>query len=189
MEARKSIGSYIETKPYNSFELSSNGLGGKIVTAAAAAVANGDAQSDHSSSTTATGEGINQYGAYEAAMMAAAGGVGVVGGGGGGGGGDRKYKCSLCTRTSRWQWDVKKHIRTVHKDQHGDVLVIECTKSMSDTAIRPPPSNGSGSSNYASSSTSSIVSQHHHRPNNHHNHHHHPNSFQNQFHPSPNHYG
>lgn len=38
---------------------------------------------------------------------------------------ERKYKCSLCMRTSKWQWDVKKHMRTVHKGQNGEVIVLE----------------------------------------------------------------
>ena len=37
---------------------------------------------------------------------------------------ERKYKCSLCNRTSKWQWDIRKHLRTVHKEAIGDVVVI-----------------------------------------------------------------
>ena len=37
---------------------------------------------------------------------------------------EKKFKCSLCMRTSKWQWDIKKHIRTVHKNKSGDVIVL-----------------------------------------------------------------
>jgi hypothetical protein len=40
---------------------------------------------------------------------------------------ERKYKCSMCNRTSKWQWDIRKHLRTVHKDTSntGDVIVLD----------------------------------------------------------------
>jgi len=38
---------------------------------------------------------------------------------------ERKFKCSLCNRTSKWQWDIRKHLRTVHRGQlGGDVIII-----------------------------------------------------------------
>jgi len=38
---------------------------------------------------------------------------------------ERKFKCSLCNRTSKWQWDIRKHLRTVHRGQlGGDVIVL-----------------------------------------------------------------
>jgi hypothetical protein len=38
---------------------------------------------------------------------------------------EKRFRCSLCTRVnSRWQYDVKKHIRNVHKGE-GEVLVVE----------------------------------------------------------------
>lgn len=123
---------------------------------------NGDAQSDHSSTGGETAAHVMSSQYRFGALMS-----------------ERKYKCSLCMRTSKWQWDIKKHMRTVHKGQHGDVLVLEGkshggsrdisasgiagngNSSVGSGLIRPPPSNGSGSSsvNYASSSASSIVSQ------------------------------
>jgi hypothetical protein len=37
---------------------------------------------------------------------------------------ERKYKCSLFNRTSKWQWDIRKHLRTVHKEVIGDVVIL-----------------------------------------------------------------
>lgn len=37
---------------------------------------------------------------------------------------ERKYKCSLCDRTSEWQWDIRKHLRTIHRDQPGADLIV-----------------------------------------------------------------
>ena len=38
---------------------------------------------------------------------------------------DRKFKCPMCVRTSKWQWDIKKHMRTVHKGRDGDVICLK----------------------------------------------------------------
>jgi hypothetical protein len=37
---------------------------------------------------------------------------------------ERKYKCSRCNRTSKRQWDIRKHLRTVHKEVIGDVVIL-----------------------------------------------------------------
>ncbi len=38
---------------------------------------------------------------------------------------ERKFKCPMSIRTSKWQWDIKKHMRTVHKGRDGDVIVLK----------------------------------------------------------------
>jgi hypothetical protein len=39
---------------------------------------------------------------------------------------EKRYRCSLCTRVnSRWQYDVKKHLKNVHKDEVGEVIMVE----------------------------------------------------------------
>jgi Zn ribbon nucleic-acid-binding protein len=38
---------------------------------------------------------------------------------------ERKFQCPLCHRTSKWQWDIKKHMRTVHKDDSNEVIVLK----------------------------------------------------------------
>ena len=57
---------------------------------------------------------------------------------------ERKFKCSLCMRTSKWQWDIKKHLRTVHKGRVGDVITLKETSSTTN-------GNSSFSSNFISS--------------------------------------
>lgn len=38
---------------------------------------------------------------------------------------EKRFRCSLCTRVnSRWQYDVKKHIRNVHKGE-GEIIMVE----------------------------------------------------------------
>jgi len=37
---------------------------------------------------------------------------------------ERKFKCPLCPRTSKWQWDIRKHMRTVHRGEEEGVDVI-----------------------------------------------------------------
>ena len=37
---------------------------------------------------------------------------------------DKKFKCPLCARTSKWQWDIRKHMRTVHRGQEGGAVII-----------------------------------------------------------------
>ena len=36
-----------------------------------------------------------------------------------------KFKCSLCSKTSSWQWDIRKHMREMHKNQICDVIVLD----------------------------------------------------------------
>lgn len=55
---------------------------------------------------------------------------------------ERKFKCSLCMRTSKWQWDIKKHLRTVHKGRVGDVITLKETCS----------TNTNGNSSFSSNS-------------------------------------
>lgn len=39
---------------------------------------------------------------------------------------ERKFKCPMCPRTSKWQWDIRKHMRTVHRGQEGgDVIILK----------------------------------------------------------------
>lgn len=37
---------------------------------------------------------------------------------------ERKFKCPLCPRTSKWQWDIRKHMRTVHRGQDTEREVV-----------------------------------------------------------------
>lgn len=37
---------------------------------------------------------------------------------------DKKFKCPLCARTSKWQWDIRKHMRTVHRGQEGGEVIV-----------------------------------------------------------------
>jgi len=48
---------------------------------------------------------------------------------------DRKFKCSLCLRTSKWQWDIRKHLRTVHKGKLGHVVNLRPNESNTDSAL------------------------------------------------------
>lgn len=32
--------------------------------------------------------------------------------------GNKPFKCSLCGKSSRWKWDVAKHIKMVHKGMY-----------------------------------------------------------------------
>lgn len=98
-EARRSIGTYIETKPYNT--MNSNAL-----------VYERKMMSLNGGMANALGRPAHGAANFKFALTRHA----IR---------ERKYKCSLCMRTSKWQWDIKKHMRTVHKGQEGDVIVLD----------------------------------------------------------------
>jgi len=67
----------------------------------------------------------------------------------------KKFKCSLCIKTSDWQWDIRKHLREMHKNQQGaDVIVLngiaatKCTESQANINLSSVCADSTGNKKF-----------------------------------------
>jgi cytochrome c-type biogenesis protein CcmH/NrfF len=52
-----------------------------------------------------------------------------------------KFKCSLCSKTSSWQWDIRKHMREMHKNQICDLIVLDNNSISNNSNSQPTPTS------------------------------------------------
>lgn len=153
-EARKSIAGYIENNNCNTTQ-NSTIMRNVVEAAAATAAATASPGLNHSGSQP-TFRFLNRRQNRHAIR-------------------EKKFKCSLCTRTSKWQWDIKKHIRTVHKNKPGDVVVLNSREIINMNSSMDNYARYHHSSNLNNSLPASLNHSMHNN-NQHHQHHQHNNS-------------
>lgn len=153
-EARSSIGNYIETKQFNIPKKDSE------TTAQMYDNSTNDSNEEPSGAANNINDNNNHISTFNnnGHSMPTTASVGR----------DRKYKCSLCMRLSKWQWDIRKHLRTVHKGQEGDVVVLD-EQEIKNNLANYPQNNIINNNNVNNSSNNSpVVKNETHFQNNHH---------------------